>query len=484
MLDLRPVGYVIGLLVAVMGATMVFPMLVDLYEGQGHWTAFAESALISILIGGLTALACANSLKRNLNLQQVFLLTTGVWVALPLFGALPFMIGATEARVVDAVFEAMSGMTTTGSTVFVGLDTLPKGLLLWRGMLQWYGGLGVVILALIFLPVMRVGGMQFFRSESFDTLGKALPRTVDISRGILNVYIGLTTAAVLVYTIAGMSLFDATVHAMTTISTGGFSTSDMSFAAFSPAAQYACVLFMILGSIPFVLLMAAARGHASVLFRDFQASAYVRWLLYASALVVLFSALAPAAVPISEAHLRAVLFNTVSIFSGTGYGSADISVWGSAAFTVLIVVGAIGGCTGSTGCSIKVFRYQVLIAAIGAQIRKIRYPSRIVPVNLGGKTVREDVFSSIIAIFSLYILTFGILSVALGFTGLTFLESTTGAWTAIFNIGPAFGPSVGPTGALTAFPDTAKWIMILGMLLGRLEIISVLVLFTIRFWRD
>lgn len=482
MLDLRPVGYVIGLLVAVMGATMLVPLALDVAVGNGHWPVFLESAVITILIGTLVALSCANGVKEGLTIQQAFLLTTGVWVALPVFGALPFMIGATQARFTDALFESMSGMTTTGATVFAGLDSLPESLLLWRGMLQWYGGLGVVILALIFLPVMRVGGMQFFRSESFDTLGKALPRTVDISRGILNVYIALTVAATFAYIMAGMSLLDAVVHAMTTISTGGFSTSDQSFAAFSPAAQYACVVFMILGSLPFVLLMQAAKGRPLLFFRDFQASAYLRWLTYACIAVVVFSVLEASS--LTEPHVRAVIFNTVSIFSGTGYGSADVTAWGSAAFAVLFIVGAIGGCTGSTGCSIKVFRYQVLIAGIASQVQRIRHPNRLALPKLGGKRVGNDVFSSIIVVFSLYVLTFGVVTVALGLTELNFIESVTAAWTSIFNIGPAFGPSVGPTGALTAFPDAAKWIMIFAMLLGRLEIVSVLVIFTIRFWRD
>src|SRR6056297_3032450 len=233
MLDLRPVGYVVGLLVATLGVTMLFPMLVDIAEGRDHWPVFAESAILTILVGGLMALACQNRVAEGLSIQQAFLLTVGVWVVLPAFGTLPFMLGATQASFTDAMFEAMSGVTTTGSTVFSGLDTLPKGLLLWRGILQWLGGLGIVIVALIFLPVMRVGGMQFFRSEGFDTLGTVLPRSADIARGLLNAYIALTLACAVTYFALGMNAYEAIVHAMTTLSTGGFSTTDRSFAAFS-----------------------------------------------------------------------------------------------------------------------------------------------------------------------------------------------------------------------------------------------------------
>src|SRR6056297_2829838 len=234
MIDLRPVGYVIGLMVLALGSTMVLPMLVDIAEARGHWPVFAESAVITMLVGGLVALACRNGVREGLTIQQTFLLTTGVWVALPIFGAIPFLLGATEARVVDAVFEAMSGLTTTGSTVLSGLEELPKGLLLWRGILQWLGGIGIIVVAMVFLPELRVGGMQIFRSEGFDTMGKILPRATEISASISTIYVGLTLMCASAYTIAGMSIFDATVHAMTTIATGGFANYDASFGAFNP----------------------------------------------------------------------------------------------------------------------------------------------------------------------------------------------------------------------------------------------------------
>ena len=482
MLDLRPIGYVIGLMVMTLGLFMAMPMAVDIAEGRAHWPVFAESAILTIPIGGLVALACRNSVGEGLTIRQSFLLTTAVWAVLPLFGAIPFMLGATGATFTDAYFEAMSGLTTTGTTMFSGLDDLPAGLLLWRGILQWLGGLGIVIVALVFLPVMRVGGMQFFRSEGFDTLGKVLPRTVDISKGVLNVYLALTFACTLAYLLLGLSAFEATAHALTTVSTGGFSTRDASFGTFGAGAQYASVVFMILASMPFVRLMQGLRGEVGPLFHDSQARAYFRWILYAVAVIALYELVMSGR--LTEETLRARLFNVVSIFSGTGYGDGDVTAWGAAPFVILILVGAVGGCTGSTSCSVKVFRYQILFSAIAAQLKRTIYPNSVVLMRHGGRRVDPDVVQSVMTLLTMFVLLFGLFTVALELVGLTFTEALTGAWTALFNIGPAFGARVGPTGALDAFPEAAKWLMIVAMLVGRLEVVTVVVLLLPAFWRD
>ena len=482
MFDVRPVGYLVGLMVMAVGATMSLPLAVDLAEGRGHWPVFAESMILTCLTGGLVALACRNAAGPGLSIHQAFLLTTTVWVTVPLFGALPFLLGETDLDLIDALFEAMSGVTTTGTTVIVGLDDLPGGLLLWRGLLQWLGGLGIVIVALVFLPEMRVGGMQFFRSEGFDTFGKALPRTIDISKGVLNVYVVLTIACTLAYLTLGMQVFDATVHALTTVATGGFSTRDASFSGYPGGVQYASVLFMILATLPFVRLMQGVQGHLRPLLADTQVQTYLRWIGYAVLLTVLYE-VAVTGWP-SEAAMRARLFNTVSIFSGTGYGDGNVLAWGSFPFVVLIAVGAIGGCTGSTGCAIKIFRYQLMLRALGQQARRIFYPSSVMVLRHEGRAVGDEVLNSVMLLFTVYILSLGVFSVALELTGLTVIESITGAWTAIFNIGPAFGPAVGATGAVDGFPDMAKALMILAMLMGRLEILAVLVLLLPRFWQQ
>ncbi|MEO1365258.1 MAG: potassium transporter TrkG, partial [Pseudomonadota bacterium] len=336
-MDLRPVGYVIGLLVAVLGAAMMLPMLVDLAEGRGHWYVFAESALITLVIGGVLSLSCANSVREGLTIQQTFLLTTGVWLALPVFGALPFWFGATEARYVDAFFEAMSGLTTTGSTVLSGLEALPKGLLLWRGILQWLGGIGIIVVAMVFLPELRVGGMQIFRTEAFDTFGKILPRATEIASRISVIYIALTLICALAYIGAGMNAFDATVHAMTTIATGGFANYDASFAAFGPGASYVACLFMILAALPFVRFVQLSAGTARPLLHDTQIHVFLATALAVVTLVALSNILR--ADTLTEAAFRTALFNTVSLMTGTGYANADYMQWGGFAVAVLFFTG-------------------------------------------------------------------------------------------------------------------------------------------------
>ena len=326
MLDMRPVGYVIGLLVAVLGIAMIVPMLMDIAEGRGHWPVFVEAGLITMLGGGMIALACANGVKEGLTIQQTFLLTTGVWLMLPIFGTLPFMLGATEARFVDAVFEAMSGMTTTGATVFTGLDDLPKCLLLWRGILQWLGGIGIIIVAMVFLPELRVGGMQIFKSEALDTFGKILPRAGQIASQISVIYVWLTFACALTYLALGMDVFDATVHALTTVSTGGFSNYDASFGTFSGVTEYAATIFMVLAALPFVRYVQLLNGNPMALHRDPQIRGFVTVV---SVLVLLVFVSIQAIFPHHwEQSLRESLFNITSIISGTGYASVDYMTWG------------------------------------------------------------------------------------------------------------------------------------------------------------
>ena len=481
MFDLRPVGYVVGLLVTVLGFTMLVPMALDWWLGDPNAYAMFESAVITIMVGGLVALASSNGVKETLSIEQTFLLTTGVWLILPVFGAIPFMIGAPNANWTDAYFEAMSGMTTTGSTVFVGLDNLPHGTLLWRGIMQWLGGLGIAVVAMVFLPAMKVGGMQFFRTEGFDALGKILPRALDIAKALVQVYILMTVICVITYVLLGMNWFDATAHAFTTVSTGGFSTSDQSFAKFSGVAEYASVLFMIAASLPLVRFVQLMSGTARPLINDPQVRAYIVMTLVAISLVFAYRIIALD--HRFEPALRESVFNVTSLFSGTGYTSADVTLWGPFPLIVFLIVGLIGGCTASTGCSVKVFRYLVLFSAIRAQIRRIQAPNGIFPIRMGGRKVDDDVLSSVMAFFVLFIVTLGVLAVLLSMTGLENGTAISAAWTAVANVGPAFGPEVSASGAMDQFPDSAKWLMIAGMLIGRLEILSVYVLFTVQFWR-
>lgn len=479
---MRPVVNSTAKLVVAMAGMMLIPMLVDAWHGDPNWRVFALSALLLALAGGMTSVATRRP-DEGLALEQAFLLTAVIWIALPVAGALPFMLGAPGASFTGAVFEAMSGMTTTGTTVFPDLDGLPRGTNIWRALLHWMGGLGIVVVAMLFLPAMRVGGMQFFRSEGFDTQGKALPRARDIAAELTLIYIGLTGACLVAFLAFGMGGYDAFFHALSTVSTGGFSNYDASFGAHLPGAQYAACIFMILASVPFVRLMQMAHGRPQALWRDPQVRAYLRWILYASGAILLWRLSRGEDAPL-ETIARESLFNTISMFSGTGFGLSDVTAWGAFPLAVLFTVGLIGGCTGSTGCSIKIFRFLVLIQAVKAQIRRMRSPHRIVSMRYDQRVLDQDVVDSVVSFFTLFILTFGLLIIGLSLTDLSPRAALTAAWTAIANVGPVWGPEVSANGGVDRFPDSALWMMIVGMYLGRLEIITVLVLFLPRFWQS
>lgn len=481
MFDLRPVGYVIGLLLLALGVTMLPSFAVDLAEGVGHRFVFLESSLITMAFGGLLALACANAVEEGLSLQQTFLLTVLVWVVLPLFGALPFMLGATEARFVDAFFEAMSGVTTTGSTVFTGLDEMPMGILLWRGTLQWLGGIGIIVVAMVFLPELRVGGMQIFRAEAFDTMGKILPRASAIAGQIFVIYLAMTVVCGMCYLVLGMSPFDAVVHSLTTISTGGFANYDASFGTFSGAPEYVASVFMILAALPFVRYVQILNGNSRAIWRDSQVRGF---LMVIGFLTVMTTLVLTSIFPHHwEDAFREGLFNITSIISGTGYASVDYMEWGPFLITMFFFIGLIGGCAGSTACSIKIFRYQLLLASLKVQIQQIYAPNGVFIARYEGRPVSEDVLNSVMAYFVMFIVSLGAFTVLLSMTGLDLVTSISGAATALANIGPGLGSEIGPSGNFQNVNDVAKWILCFGMLAGRLELLAVYTLFTLRFWR-
>lgn len=482
MIDLRPVGYVIGLLVASLGMTMLAPLAFDIWDQNGEWPVFLESAIITTLVGALTSIACSNAVTNRLSLRQTFLLTSLVWMTLPVFGAIPFVLGATEANFTDAFFEAMSGLTTTGSTVITGLDGLPRGLQLWRGILQWLGGIGIIVVAMVFLPELRVGGMQIFRSEGFDTMGKILPRAGEIASSISTIYIGLTIACAFAYAAAGMGRFDAVVHAMTTVSTGGMANTDTSFARFDAPTHYIAVVFMLLAAIPFVRFVQLMAGSAKPIWHDPQIRGFFGVIVICVLLIT--SWVWGRQGEMTESAFREALFNVTSIISGTGYASADYMAWGTFPVVMFFFIGLVGGCAGSTSCSVKVFRYQLLFASIKSQIRQIHSPHGVFTPRYDGKTVSEEVLNSVMAFFVAFFLLLGLVAVLLGMTGLDFITSVSGAAAAIANIGPGLGTEIGPTGNYAGLNDAAKWILATAMFIGRLEIMVVLAILSVKFWRS
>ena len=484
MIDLRPVGYVIGWLVAALGASMVLPMAADLESARPNARAFAITAIVTVLAGTLMALACMSSKSRGLTLQQSFLLATGIWVFFCAFGALPFWFGAPWASFTDAVFEAMSALSTTGSTVFVGLERLPPGTLLWRGMMQWFGGIGIVVVAMIFLPALKVGGMQLFRSAAFDTLGKILPRAGQIALSLTGVYLTLSFGCFTAYVMTGMSLFDALVHAMTTVSTGGMANYDASFSIYGAGAHYASMVFMILAALPFVRFIQLSAGSAQPLLRDTQIHAFLLVIVVFLAGLYGWLTFGPGPEPPVRHSFREVAFNVVSIGSGTGFAIVDYGAWGPFAMTLFFVLGLIGGCSGSTSCSVKIFRYQLLLSAISAEVKRLHSPNRVFTPRYEGNAVDADVMSSVIAFFMLFFVSLAIFSVVLVLLGLEPITAITGAAASLANVGPGHGAEIGPAGNFAGLPDAAKWILTFAMLAGRLEIMSVYVLFTMEFWRS
>lgn len=481
MIDLRPVGYIIGLLVGVLGLTMLVPFGADFLYGNPDAGNFALSAMITIVAGSLMALATANASLQTLTIQQTFLLTTLSWLVLPIFGALPFWLGEPNASYTDAFFEAMSGLTTTGSTVFTELDTLPEGTLLWRGLMQWFGGVGIIVVAMVFLPTLKVGGMQIFRSEGFDTIGKVLPRAAEIATSISVVYLALTATCAVAYAAVGMGTFDAIVHSLTTVATGGFANYDNSFAGFSDATEYVAAVFMVLASLPFIRYVQMLNGSAKPLFKDSQV-----WAFFGFWAILVLAITAYRYYNVSggvEVTFRQSLFNVTSILTGTGYASADYGLWGAFPVMMFFLMGLVGGCAGSTCCSIKIFRFQLLVAAIRSQIQKIHSPNGIFIPRYQGRRVGEDIMSSVTAFFVAFMLSLATLAIILGLLGLDAITAISGAATALANVGPGLGGEIGPSGNFQGLPDAAKWVLSAAMLIGRLELMAVYVLFTAAFWR-
>ncbi|MFP5480040.1 MAG: TrkH family potassium uptake protein [Alphaproteobacteria bacterium] len=481
MVDLRPVAYVIGRILIVLAILMLAPAIIDWRAGLENGIAFLQSAAITGVVGGALTLSTGNALGRALDTRQAYLLTAAIWFLVPFFGALPFWIGAPGLSLLYAYFEGVSGITTTGATVIYGLEDLPAGMNLWRGMLNWLGGLGIAFIAMIFLPLMRVGGMQFFRTEGFDTFGKALPRATDIARQLLVIYVGLTVVCIAVYSAIGMSALDAVVGGFATIATGGFFPADVSFEKYSGAGEYFGALFMILGSLPYIRYVQLVNGQAGPLWQDSQARAYLRWLAYAVVSVTVWQMWTTGSS--LEPTFRQALFNLSSIMSSTGFFSGSFPTWGGFMLVVAFVIGVIGACSGSSAAGLSVFRVQLVIAVLKREIRRIANPSAVDPIRYDGRAVEEDVLNALILFVSSFILLLGIFTVTMTLMGVDAVSALFGVWTTLGNVGYGFGPLVERTGTFIDFPPAAIAIMTLCMILGRLGLLAILVMVLPSFWR-
>jgi trk system potassium uptake protein len=482
-IDLRPILVVIGILLIILALFMAPPMVADMAAGHPDWQVFLAASAVTLFAGVTLVLMNQGYRDPELTGRQAFLLTTSVWVVVAAFAALPLAFSELNLTLADAVFEAMSGITTTGATVIVGLDVAPPGILLWRAILQWLGGIGFIVMAVAILPMLRVGGMQLVRTESSDLSEKILPRAAQVAAAIGLIYLGLTVLCAVLYYAAGMATFEAAAHAMTTLSTGGYSTRDASIGVFSSVSiEVVAIVFMILGSLPFVLYIQATNGQLRPLFTDAQ----VRWFFGIFGAFVLAIAawlvIVEGAAPLHA--LRHAAFNVVSLITTTGYASTDYGLWGTFPVAALFFLMCVGGCTGSTAGGIKVFRFTVLHAIAKNQIGRLVRPHGVFVATFNGRAIPETAAIAVMAFIFMFGLSFSVFALLLSMLGLDYLTAMSGAVTALANVGPGLGDIIGPAGNFSTLPEGAKWLLAIAMLLGRLELFTVLILLTPAFWRS
>ena len=481
MRDYRSILNIIGLLLCIESLAMVLPLVLDLVNNNNDWKQFFYSSLLTFLIGSVLFISFKKE-KIKVDIRQAFLLTIISWLLIAIFGSIPFVYTSTSLSYTDAFFETISGITTTGATVIYNLDNLPEGILLWRSLLQWFGGIGIIVLAIAILPTLQIGGMQLLHMEHDDPYEKTLPKINQFVIEIFFLYIFLTTVCGFLYYINGMSSFDAVIHSLTTISTGGFSSHDLSFAYFdSLNIEIVSVLFMIIGSLPFVIYLQFIHGQRFSIFQDDQIRlfAYILiiivgitslWLINNFSNDLLYS-------------IRISLFNITSILTGTGYTNHNYSNWGSFGLVIMMIIMFIGGCAGSTTGGIKIFRLQILFRGAWLQLKKLTQPHAILMMRFNGKKVNENTYNSIMGFFFMYIFIFVLSAISLSFFNLDFVTSFSAAASAISNVGPGLGNIIGPSGNYSSLSEGAKWILAITMLIGRLEIFTILVLLSSNFWK-
>lgn len=478
---LWPAVLTLGWILLVIAASQGVMTLFSLASGDGHATVFAIAATVTAMV----AVGCILTTKGRpfaLSFRDAALLTALAWFVVPAFAAMPLIANPVGLSVVDAYFEMVSGITTTGSTVMSGLDTTPSSVLLWRSMVQWIGGIGIIGVAIVILPFLKIGGMQLFRLESSDDSEKSMPRVRSIATTVGQIYLALTLACFITYWMLGMTTFDALNHAFTTVSTAGFSTHDASFGYFdSPAIEWAAIVFMTLGAMPFLAYYRLLRGQTRRDRMDPQMVALIATLAILGFLFAIWLHFTYA-IDAGTALTKAT-FNIVSVMTTTGYSSTDYVAWGAFASTFFFTLIFVGGCTGSTTGGIKIFRFQVMYGMVVQHVRRIVHPHVVNPIRHGGRTVTGEQVASVGTFVFLIFVAFAVTALFLSALGLDAETSLSAAATAICNVGPGIGPVVGPAGNFGSLPDAAKLVLCVAMIMGRLEILGVLVLFQRSFYR-
>ena len=479
MSNYKTVFFTLGILQIILGIFMLTPLIAQFFYDEID-SSFFGASIVTTIFGTLFFLSNLDHDKK-LNLQQAFLLTALSWLSIAIFGSLPFVFSSIEFSFTNAFFESMSGITTTGSTIISNLENMPRGILLWRAILQWLGGIGIIVMAITLMPIMNVGGMQLFKISNNDSSEKILPKSKEIALRLIYIYSGLTIMCAISYKILGMNIFDSITHSMTTIATGGFSNYNQSIGFFnSSSIEISAMIFIILGSLPFIAYIKFLSGDKKIFFSDIQIKTFLKIIFFSIVVLALYLSINNS----TEFELRSIFFNVISILTGTGYVNAQFDNWGGFPLILFLGLMFIGGCAGSTTCGVKIFRIQILYSFVSIQIKKIIYPKGIFVLKYDQNPVDNKFIASIISFIYMYLLIFFVISALLSLSGLDFITSISGAATSISNVGPGLGSIIGPNGNFSTLPDVSKWILSLGMILGRLELFAILVLFLPSFWRN
>ena len=479
MSNYKTVFFTLGILQIILGVFMLIPIIAQFIFNEVDSSFFAAS-LVAIVFGTLFFLSNLDHDKK-LSLQQAFLLTALSWLSIAIFSSLPFIFSKINFSFTNAFFESMSGITTTGSTIISNLENMPKSILLWRAILQWLGGIGIIVMAITLMPIMNVGGMQLFKISNNDSSEKILPKSKEIALRLIYIYLGLTILCAISYQVLGMNVFDSLTHSMTTIATGGFSNYNDSIGYFnSISIEISAMIFIILGSLPFIAYIKFLSGDKKIFFSDIQIKTFLKIILACIIILTAYTIIDSS----SQLNLRSIFFNVISILTGTGYVNSQFD--SSGGFPLILFFGLmfIGGCAGSTTCGIKIFRFQILYSFISNQLKRIIYPKGIFILKYDKTPVDDKFVSSIISFIYMYLVIFILITALLSLTGLDFVTAISGAATSISNVGPGLGSIIGPSGNFSSLPDISKWILTFGMILGRLEIFAILVLFLPSFWRN
>ena len=479
MFNYKTVFFTLGIILIVLGVSMLVPVFVQLYFNDFDST-FIISSLITVTFGVLFFLSNMDH-NHNINTQQAFLLTSLSWVGVAIFGSIPFFFSDMQLSFTDSFFESMSGITTTGATIITNLEESPKAILIWRAMLQWLGGIGIIVMAITLMPIMNIGGMQLLKISG-GASEKILPKTKQISLRLILIYFSLTLMCALFYKFCGMGYFDSVAHSMTTLSTGGFSNYNESIGFFNNSKiEIVSIVFIILGSIPFISYIKIISGEKNLFLKDVQIILFFKLILFSVIILVIY--LGVKGNNFFEIQIRSVVFNVISILTGTGYVTKEFDQWGNFPLIFFLLLMFIGGCAGSTTCGIKIFRVHMLYFFVKNQLLKLIYPRAIINLKYNNNNVDDKLLSSVISFIYLYIIIFFFITALLTLTGLNFITAISGAASSLSNVGPGLGNEIGPNSNYAGLPDISKWILTIGMILGRLEIFAILVIFLPSFWR-